>query len=76
MPDVPRDEQKTDIEPNSPITEDARKAVPRLTNSHQNRDWAVAMIVRGQSELNAIPSSAYSAAIPSVHMLIPYLAIV
>ena len=37
---------------------------------------AVAMIVRGHSELNAMPSSANSSAMPSVHMLMPYLAIV
>ena len=37
---------------------------------------AVAMVVRGQSEFTAIPSEANSAANPSVHMLIPYLAMV
>jgi citronellol/citronellal dehydrogenase len=37
---------------------------------------AVATIVRGQSELNAIPSSRNSSAMPSVQRLIPYLAIV
>ena len=35
---------------------------------------AVAMSVRGHSELNAMPASAYSAAMPSVHMLIPNFA--
>ncbi len=37
---------------------------------------AVAMIVRGQSEFAAMPSSLSSSASPSVQMLIPYLAIV
>ena len=37
---------------------------------------AVAMIVRGHSALNAMPSSRNSSAIPSVHMLMPYLAMV
>ena len=37
---------------------------------------AVATSVRGQSELKAIPSSRNSSAMPSVHMLMPYLAIV
>src|SRR5205814_94938 len=37
---------------------------------------AVAMVVRGQRALAAIPASASSAERPSTHMLIPYLAIV
>ena len=34
------------------------------------------MIVRGHSELKAMPSSRNSSAIPIVHMLMPYFAIV
>ena len=37
---------------------------------------AVAMIVRGQSALNAIPSSLNSSAMPSTHRLMPNFAIV
>ena len=37
---------------------------------------AVAMIVRGHSALKAMPSSRNSSAMPSVHMLMPYFAIV
>ena len=33
---------------------------------------AVAMVVRGQSEFTAMPSSCSSSAMPSVHMLMPY----
>jgi hypothetical protein len=37
---------------------------------------AVAMVVRGHSEFTAMPWGASSGDIPSVHMLMPYLAIV
>ncbi len=37
---------------------------------------AVAMVVRGHSEFTAMPCAANSADMPSVHMLMPYFAIV
>ncbi len=49
-----------------------------IASSPPSRFWtaAVAMIVRGHRELKAMPSSLNSSAMPSVHMLIPNLAIV
>jgi len=49
-----------------------------IASSPPSRFWtaAVATIVRGHSELNAMPSPENSAAMPSVQRLIPYLAIV
>ena len=49
-----------------------------IAASPPSRFWtaAVAIRVRGHSELNATPSSRNSSAMPRVQRLIPYLAIV